>query len=311
MKAGNVKMKNKITVLGSINLDTTVRVDDLPKPGETIHSKEMFTNGGGKGANQAIAAARNGADVNFIGMVGNDASGEVLLDLLEQDEISIEGIKKLETARTGTAFVTVSDDGENSIIIYGGANQLISDEHIHGVSHLIDESDFLIAQFETNLSSIETAFELANQAGVTTILNPAPALREIPSSIIDLTDIFVPNETELATIVGHPVEGKEGLAKAAKEVHELGVKILIVTLGSQGVYYSIAGGETGFVPALKVKAIDTTAAGDTFIGSFTTKLNSDLSNIKEAITYANKASSITVQRYGAQPSIPYQKEVEE
>lgn len=299
---------NTIAVVGSINLDTTIRTENFPKPGETIHSKEVFTNGGGKGANQAIAAARNGAQVNFIGAVGNDDGGKALVDLLEQDGINTSGIDHLDNARTGSAYVTVDDNGENSIVIYGGANQEVTNEHILGNHQLISTSDYVIAQLETNLSSIKKSFEIAKKESVLTILNPAPAQESLPEKIVQATDILVPNEIELETISGIKITEEEDLLAAAEKIHKLGVKVLIVTLGSKGCFYSISGEKNGFVPAFKVQAVDTTAAGDTFIGAFASKLAHDLNNIEEAIKYGNKAASLTVQRYGAQPSIPYDTE---
>ncbi|MGK0605277.1 ribokinase [Enterococcus gilvus] len=296
---------NKITVVGSINLDTTIRTEQFPKPGETIHSKEVFTNGGGKGANQAIAAARNGAQVNFIGAVGDDDGGKALVDLLEQDRINISGIDYLKSIKTGSAYVTVDDNGENSIVIYGGANQNISSEHILDNQELISSSDFLIAQLETNLSSIEKSFEIARDSSVLTILNPAPAPESLPKKIIQTTDILIPNEIELETISGNKITTEADLIKTANGIHDLGVRVLIVTLGENGSFYSVSEGIHGFIPAFKVNAVDTTAAGDTFIGALASKLSQDLSNIEEAIKYGSKAASITVQRYGAQPSIPY------
>ncbi|MDU5510603.1 ribokinase [Enterococcus gilvus] len=296
---------NKITVVGSINLDTTIRTEQFPKPGETIHSKEVFTNGGGKGANQAIAAARNGAQVNFIGAVGDDDGGKTLVDLLEQDRINISGIDYLKSIKTGSAYVTVDDNGENSIVIYGGANQNISSEHILDNQELISSSDFLIAQLETNLSSIEKSFEIARDSSVLTILNPAPAPESLPKKIIQTTDILIPNEIELETISGNKITTEADLIKTANGIHDLGVRVLIVTLGENGSFYSVSEGTHGFIPAFKVNAVDTTAAGDTFIGALASKLSQDLSNIEEAIKYGSKAASITVQRYGAQPSIPY------
>jgi len=300
---------NKITVVGSINLDTTIRTEQFPKPGETIHSKEVFTNGGGKGANQAIAAARSGAHVNFIGAVGNDDSGKTLVNLLEQDGIDTSGIDQLGSVRTGSAYVTVDDSGENSIVIYGGANQEISNEHILENQKMISTSDYVVAQLETNLESIEKSFEIAQKGSASTILNPAPAPEKLPEKIIQATDILIPNEIELETIVGIKITGESDLVKASNKIHELGVKILIVTLGSKGSFYSIAESKSGFVPAFEVNAVDTTAAGDTFIGAFASKLSHDLQNIEEAIKYGSKAASLTVQRYGAQPSIPYKTEL--
>ncbi|MGH1649310.1 ribokinase [Enterococcus gilvus] len=299
---------NKITVVGSINLDTTIRTEQFPKPGETIHSKEVFTNGGGKGANQAIAGARNGAQVNFIGAVGDDDGGKALVDLLEQDRINISGIDYLKSIKTGSAYVTVDDNGENSIVIYGGANQNISSEHILDNQELISSSDFLIAQLETNLSSIEKSFEIARDSSVLTILNPAPAPESLPKKIIQTTDILIPNEIELETISGNKITTEADLIKTANGIHDLGVRVLIVTLGENGSFYSVSEGTHGFIPAFKVNAVDSTAAGDTFIGALASKLSQDLSNIEEAIKYGSKAASITVQRYGAQPSIPYETE---
>ncbi|GMA09249.1 ribokinase [Tetragenococcus halophilus subsp. flandriensis] len=300
---------SKITVLGSMNLDTTIRTERLPMPGETVHSQEMFTGGGGKGANQAIAAARNGGIVSFIGALGDDAAGKTILELLEQDNIKIHGIKQLENIRTGSAYVMVDDKGENSIIIHGGANQKISDDHIVEVSSLITESDYVIAQLETNLSSIKKGFEIAKQMHITTILNPAPAPKQISEELIQLTDILIPNETELEIITGTKVTNQEELYTAAQIVHQMGIRVLIVTLGSKGAFYSFSNVRSGFVSSYNVEAKDTTAAGDTFIGALVTKLSTDMSNMEEAINYGNKASSLTVQRYGAQPSIPYENEL--
>ncbi|AYW49828.1 ribokinase [Tetragenococcus halophilus] len=300
---------NKITVLGSMNLDTTIRTERLPKPGETLHSKEMFTGGGGKGANQAIAAARNGGQVSFIGALGDDISAKMILELLKEDDINIQGIKQLKDTRTGSAYVIVDDKGENSIVIHGGANMKLSDKHINGVNHVISESDFLVSQLETNLLSIEKGFEIAKKANVITVLNPAPAPKQISEKLLQLTDVLVPNETELEMITGIKVTKQKELDSAAQIIHQMGIQGLIVTLGSKGAFYSFTNIGNGFVPAIKVEAKDTTAAGDTFIGALVTKLSLDMNNIEEAINYGNKASSLTVQRYGAQPSIPYESEV--
>ncbi|AYW47241.1 hypothetical protein C7K38_01925 [Tetragenococcus osmophilus] len=179
----------------------------------------------------------------------------------------------------------------------------------YNIDLIITESDFLVAQLETNLSSIEMGFEIAKQAHVTTVLNPAPAPKQISEKIIQLTDILIPNETELEMITGTKVTNQKELFKAARIIHRLGIQALIVTLGSRGSFYSFADADSGFVPAFKVEAKDTTAAGDTFIGALVTKLSTDMGNIEEAIAYGNKASSLTVQRYGAQPSIPYEEEI--
>ncbi len=301
---------NRVTIIGSINLDTNLRVKQMVKPGETIHAKEHYTAAGGKGANQAVAAARSGCEVSFIGAVGNDTPGKEMLALLEQEGINSAGIKIIAKESTGQAFISVDDEGQNSITIYSGANYRLSTNDIEQNSSLLENSDYVVAQFETPIAATIKGFELARKAGVKTILNPAPALTEIPSELLKLTDIIVPNETEAATITGVQVVDEESAKKAADKLHDLGVAAVIITIGSKGAFYDYHE-QTGLVPAFKVKAVDTTAAGDTFIGAMTSVLKIDFGNLREAILFANKASSLTVQGYGAQPSIPTKAAIEQ
>lgn len=299
---------NKVTVIGSINLDRTIRVKEMAKPGETIHASEVFSAGGGKGANQAVAAKRSGAKTAFIGAVGNDDAGKTMRELLGYEEIQLDGIAELDKVATGQAYIVVDEKGENSIMIHAGANGKITPEHVVEHADLIKESDFVIAQFESDLASTIKAFEVAHQAGVKTILNPAPAMRTVPEELLKTTDVIAPNETETEILTGIKVVDEESMQKAADKLHALGIKVVLITIGSKGSFYSIDG-QSGIVPAFKVKAVDTTAAGDTFIGALSTVLKPDFSNLVEAITYGNKASSLTVQRFGAQPSIPYKHEL--
>lgn len=299
---------NKVTVIGSINLDRTIRVKEMAKPGETIHASEVFSAGGGKGANQAVAAKRSGAKTAFIGAVGNDDAGKTMRELLGYEEIQLDGIAELDKVATGQAYIVVDEKGENSIMIYAGANGKITPEHVVEHADLIKESDFVIAQFESDLASTIKAFEVAHQAGVKTILNPAPAMRTVPEELLKTTDVIAPNETETEILTGIKVVDEESMQKAAAKLHALGIKVVLITIGSKGSFYSMDG-QSGIVPAFKVKAVDTTAAGDTFIGALSTVLKPDFSNLIEAITYGNKASSLTVQRFGAQPSIPYKHEL--
>lgn len=301
---------NTITVIGSINFDRTIRVKYMPKPGETIHTEEIFSAGGGKGANQAVAAQRSGASTRFIGAVGNDSAGDMLKDLLIDEGIDLSGVQTLEKQETGRAYIVVDDHGENSIMIHSGANTAFTPEDVAARKELIQNSDFVIAQFESAIDSTIEAFRIAREAGTKTILNPAPAEENIPEELLRLTDMIVPNETETEIITGISVTDEQSLQQAADKLHQLGVQVVIITIGSKGAFYSLANGDSGVVPALKVSAVDTTAAGDTFIGAMTSVLDKDFSNLKEAIMYGNKASALTVQRYGAQPSIPYQKELE-
>lgn len=299
---------NKVTVIGSINLDRTIRVKEMAKPGETIHASEVFSAGGGKGANQAVAAKRSGAKTAFIGAVGNDDAGKTMRKLLGYEEIQLDGIAELDKVATGQAYIVVDEKGENSIMIHAGANGKITPEHVVEHADLIKESDFVIAQFESDLASTIKAFEVAHQAGVKTILNPAPAMRTVPEELLKTTDVIAPNETETEILTGIKVVDEESMRKAAAKLHALGIKVVLITIGSKGSFYSMDG-QSGIVPAFKVKAVDTTAAGDTFIGALSTVLKPDFSNLVEAITYGNKASSLTVQRFGAQPSIPYKHEL--
>lgn len=300
---------NTVTIIGSINLDRTIRVKQMPKPGETMHTKEIFSAGGGKGANQAVAAKRSEAKTNFIGAVGNDDAGRAMLELLEHENIDMSGIETLDNQSTGQAYIVVDDAGENQIMIHAGANTAFTPEYVQSKANLIKNSDFIIAQFESSLDSVTEAFKIAHEAGVKTILNPAPAVEKVPSDLLAVTDMIIPNETETEILTGIEVTDEASMKKASKALHDEGIEAVLITIGSKGTFYDV-NGESGIIPAFKVKAVDTTSAGDTFIGAMSTVLNKDFSNLEDAILYGNKASSLTVQRFGAQPSIPYKKELE-
>lgn len=299
----------KVVVLGSTNVDTIINLDRYPLPGETMRMKDHAQAGGGKGANQALAATRLGAQTSFISRVGDDGSADFMLDTFKKDGMNIENIVTSKTAGTGQAYILVDGNGQNSIMIYGGANTEVCPEDIDAAADTIKDADVLIAQFEVPMPAIIRAFEVAKENGVKTILNPAPAVAQIPAELISLTDIIIPNETEAQLITGVEVTDRASMDKAADKLHEMGVQAVLITVGSTGSYYS-TGDKTGFVNAFKVDAKDTTAAGDTFIGAFSTRIHDDLSNIEEAMTFANKASSIAVQVAGAQTSIPYEKDVQ-
>lgn len=299
---------NTITVVGSINLDRTIRLTHMPQIGETMHTKEIFSAGGGKGANQAVAAKRLGANTYFIGAVGEDEAGKLMLELLSEEEINLDAVAHVKGEATGQAYIMVDDLGQNSIMIHAGANNAFTPAHVQAHQAIIEKSDFIIAQFESHLASTIQAFEIAKKAGVKTILNPAPAMEKVPEELLRLTDIIIPNETETEILTGVKITDEASMQKAAQKLHDLGIEGVIITVGSKGAYYDVHG-ENGIVPAFKVEAKDTTAAGDTFIGALSTVLKKDLSNLQAAISYGNQASSLTVQRFGAQPSIPYLNEM--
>lgn len=300
-------MTNKVIVLGSLNIDTTMHVGRLPLPGETLKMSDLSTSGGGKGANQAISAARSGASTSFIGSVGNDFQGQQMKEILKNEGINIENIVE-STEGTGQAFILLQESGENSILIYGGANQTIDEESLTQATPMIDDAQFIIAQFETPLEITQKAFELAKKSGTKTILNPAPA-QSIVSELMQTVDLIIPNETEAEILTGIKVVDEESCLKASEELIGKGAKNVIITLGSKGAFYYLESKEYGLIPAFKVNAVDTTAAGDTFIGALCSQLELDFSNIKDAIKYASKASSIAVQRFGAIPSIPTSDEI--
>ena len=298
----------RIIVVGSSNVDTTLHVQDFPKPGETINATGVSEAGGGKGANQAIAAAKSGAECTFISRVGDDNFGPWMIDQLSGYGVKTGHILTTPGEKTGHAYITVNAEGQNDIIIDHGANYKLTSADVEKAKDLIAQADCVVAQLETPIPATVAAFKLAKAAGKVTILNPAPAVKDLPQELLDLTDAITPNETESALLTGLPVENEADLAKNAAKLHEMGIKTVIITYGSKGSYVS-AEAFTGLVPAFKVKAVDTTAAGDTFLGYFAGTVKSDFSNVQEAARFANRASSLAVQKLGAQPSIPASAEV--
>lgn len=301
-------MSNTVTVLGSLNVDTIFRVKRIPLPGETLSMNDKSSAPGGKGANQAVAASRAGAKTKFIGQVGNDDAGNFMVESLQDNDVDTTSIATDKLVGTGQAYIMLDENGQNSILVFGGSNQTLSPNEIDESAQAdIKQSDFLIAQFETPQSATAKAFEYAKSVGVMTILNPAPA-HEIDGDILKSTDLIIPNETESALLTGIEVTDEDSMVANAKKFAELGVKNVIITVGSKGAFYSTPTGH-GFVPAFKVKAVDTTAAGDTFIGALSSQLKKDFSNIETALIFAQRASSITVQHLGAMPSIPTLAEI--
>ncbi|MGL5380388.1 ribokinase [Clostridium sp.] len=303
---------NKVCVLGSMNMDLVMKVKDVPQVGETILSKSFEKISGGKGANQAVAAKRSGAEVYMISKIGKDENGEILKGKLEEDNIDVKYVFEDKNESTGMAMIMVTEKGNNSIIVVAGSNMTINKEEIDHSMEAIKESHILISQFETPEDMTLRAFSKAKELGKLTILNPAPA-KKIDKELLKVTDIIIPNETEAELLTGVKVETLEDAKKAGEVFLESGVGFAIITLGSRGA--AVIGKDfCELVPAYKVNAIDTTAAGDSFIGGLSSKL--DVNNINKetlvkAVNFGNRVSSIAVQRKGAEPSIPYLKEVVE
>lgn len=255
---------NKVCVLGSMNMDLVVKVNDIPRVGETILSKSFEKIAGGKGANQAVAAKRCGAEVAMIAKIGKDENGQILKDKLIEDNIDVKYVFEDKREATGMAIIMVNENGNNSIIVVAGSNMTIDEYEIEASVEKIKEYDILISQFETSEEMTLKAFLKAKEFGKITILNPAPA-KKINEELLKVTDIIVPNETEAEVLTGIKVETLEDANKAGQAFLEKGVNFVIITLGSKGA--AVIGKDfCELVPAYKVNAIDTTAAGDSFIG---------------------------------------------
>ncbi len=254
-------MINRVVVLGSLNVDTTLHIDQMPKPGETISAKSKTNSAGGKGANQAVAAVRSGAVTSFIGQVGDDGNGKFMIDALENDGINTDHVAVDKVEGTGSAVILLDSQGQNSIMVYGGANQAMKPAMMVDAEPLIENADILISEFETPQDVTYEAFKLAKQHGVTTILNPAPAA-EIIDGLLEVTDLIVPNETESASLTGIEVTDNDSMDRNAEKFAQMGIDNLIITVGSRGSLLSHRGWQRT-CPAFKVKAKDTTAAGDT------------------------------------------------
>lgn len=293
----------KINVLGSLNMDLVTSVNTTPRVGETILGSGLSQIAGGKGANQAVTIGRLGGNVSMIGRVGNDSFADDLLLSLKNDNVDTNNVSKSEEKATGTAIIMVNADGDNSIVVIPGSNFEIDKRDIN--SNMID-GDYLVAQLETPLDVIESAFKLAKEKGVKTVLNPAPA-KELSSELLSSVDILIPNETEFELLTGHSALDDDGLDLGVNKLIELGTSLVIITLGSKGCVLC-DGNEKKYFKSNKVKAVDTTAAGDSFIGGLLYSLANDKS-IDEGIVFATKVAAITVTRCGAQSSLPTLDEV--
>ncbi|HDP2370746.1 TPA: ribokinase [Staphylococcus aureus] len=301
-------MTNKVVILGSTNVDQFLTVERYAQPGETLHVEEtQKAFGGGKGANQAIATARMQADTTFITKIGTDGVADFILEDFKVAHIDTSYIIKTAEAKTGQAFITVNAEGQNTIYVYGGANMTMTPEDVINAKDAIINADFVVAQLEVPIPAIISAFEIAKAHGVTTVLNPAPA-KALPNELLSLIDIIVPNETEAELLSGIKVTNEQSMKDNANYFLSIGIKTVLITLGKQGTYFATKN-QSQHIEAYKVNAIDTTAAGDTFIGAFVSRLNKSQDNLADAIDFGNKASSLTVQKHGAQASIPLLEEV--
>ncbi|MFB5746933.1 ribokinase [Cedecea sp. S5-13] len=303
-----MKSTGKLVVLGSINADHILNLEHFPTPGETVTGQGYQVAFGGKGANQAVAAGRSGADIAFIACVGDDDTGSRVCKQLASDNIDTSPISTIKDEATGVALIFVNSAGENVIGIHAGANAALTPGLVEAEQQKIAEASALLMQLESPLESVLAAAKIAHQHQTKVILNPAPAC-ELSDELLALLDMITPNETEAEKLTGVRVESDEDAAKAAEVLHGKGIDTVIITLGSRGVWLS-ENGSGKRVPGFKVKAVDTIAAGDTFNGALVTALLED-KPMEDAVRFAHAAAAIAVTRKGAQPSVPWRQEIDE
>ena len=300
-------MGNKIVVVGSSNTDMIIKVNRIPKPGETVLGGEFSMAPGGKGANQAVSAARAGGEVIFVTRVGDDVFGKRAIEGFIKDNINVENIIHDKNASSGIALIFVDSEGENSIAVASGANANMSPEDIKKSEDVIASASIVLMQLEIPVNTVKSVVDIAVKNNVKIILNPAPA-QKLDDNLLKDVFILTPNESEAEILTGINVKDEEGAEKAASVLLEKNIGCVLVTLGPNGVYVASPDFK-GLIPGFKVKAVDSTAAGDVFNGALAASLAENKSLI-EAIKFSNAAAALSVTKLGAQTSIPYKSEVE-
>jgi ribokinase len=290
-----------VFVLGSINQDFVLKVERRPNPGETVTNAELSTGSGGKGANQAAAAARLGASVTFLGRVGDDEFGEPLVQALGEKGIDTSLVKQVSGESTGAAFITVTPDGENAITVAPGANRSLTPEDADAGFEAIGDSRVLVAQMEIPVETVVRAVEIAVQRGIRALVNLAPTF-EVPRELLEKLDPLVVNEHEAAFLLGGEVEGVDGALSAASKLLSLGPQSAVVTIGEAGAVCA-SGESRRHLPAPKVDVVDTTGAGDAFVGALAARLARD-APLEDAVAYAVRAGAAAVTKVGAQGALP-------
>jgi len=297
---------SRIVVIGSSNTDMVVRAERLPAPGETVIGGKFFMNAGGKGANQAVAAARLGGTVSFIAKIGNDVFGKEAMALFEKEGIDCSCVSIDSESPSGVALITVNHEGENCIVVAPGANAALSPKDFESNNKLIRQADILLMQLEIPLETIAWAIDTGASEKTKIILNPAPA-QIIPDRILKRVDIITPNETEAGILTGIAVTDPASAERTAKALLQKGVGSVVITMGAQGAFL-MDKNQIQLIPAPAVRAVDTTAAGDIFNGALAVGLSNGLS-LTEAVKFGIRVASISVTRMGAQSSAPYLREI--
>ncbi|SHF89303.1 ribokinase [Mariniphaga anaerophila] len=299
--------KPKIVIVGSSNTDMVIKVPRIPIPGETIIGKNFMMIPGGKGANQAVAAARAGADVTFITCVADDAFGRQAIENYRKEGINTSYIKVVKGEHSGIALIAVANDGENSIAVAPGANNLLLPEDIEQFEDAFSEAQLILAQLEIPIQTVLSVAEIASAKNIPFVLNPAPAM-PVPVDLLKKVTLITPNESEAGILTAQENLTGNNIQKMAGSLREMGAKTVLVTLGEKGVYLKNEKHQ-GMLVGYPAKAVDTTAAGDIFNGTLVLAL-ADGKEIKEAIDFAQRAAAISVTRIGAQPSAPTRQEID-
>lgn len=301
-----------ILVVGSLNMDLVVQMPAIPRPGETLLGGRFATFPGGKGANQAVAAARLGARVTMVGRVGGDAFGEQMLNIVRGEGIGTRFIGVDPQNATGVALITVDAQGQNTIAVASGANFTLTSEEVRSAWEQISQVDLLVMPLETPMETIETAAQIAKERGARVILNPAPAC-DLDQDLLQKIDVLIPNESETERLTGRKIQSIEDARSAGAALLRQGVGSVVLTLGEKGaliVEGDPARPDSQLISAFPVQVVDTTAAGDSFVGALATGLGEGLS-LSAAARFASAAAAISVTRAGAQPSLPYRSEVDQ
>ncbi len=300
-------MRPKIVVIGSSNTDMVVKSSRIPQPGETVLGGTFMLAAGGKGANQAVAAARLGGDVIFITRLGKDIFSEQALENFKRDQIDTTGITRDPDHPSGVALIMVDEHGENIISVAPGANMQLRPEHVENLRDQIIDSQIILMQLEIPLSVVESAARLGKQQQISVILNPAPATT-LPPDLLANISILTPNRTEAELLSGSAITDEKSAILAARKIQEMGVQSIILTMGSQGALV-VHQNEAVMIPAFPIHPVDTTAAGDAFNGALAVALAQHKS-LLEAVRFANAVAALAASKMGAQPSLPYKNEVE-
>lgn len=299
----------RIVVVGSANVDFVVQTPHIPRPGETVLGRDFVMAMGGKGANQAVGAARLGADVTFVARVGHDVFGDQCLEAYQREGIDTRYVSRDEEEATGVALIAVDENGENSITVASGANMRLTPDHVEAAAAVIQQANGLLLQLEVDLTTVEAAARVARDSGVRVVLNPAPA-QELPAEILRLVDVITPNRIELAQLVGVSEAEAQVMSdeELAKSILGLGPSSAVITLGAEG---ALAAGSWGWVrvPAFHITPVDTTAAGDAFNAGLVVALGRGDLALDQAARYASACGALAATKMGAQPSLPRAVEV--